>query len=89
MPHRRDRKEAEEGLEGRSQPYSGNMFRNCFTPGGVRAAGRETRGRQREDKNVSSFLRAGCRASRCFLPRRGVTFAGCDVENWIQVWGGM
>lgn len=30
---------------------------------------------------------------RALLPAppstRGVTFAGCDVENWIQVWGGV
>lgn len=31
-----------------------------------------------------SFVREPCVA----LPRR-VTFAGCDVENWIQVWGGV
>lgn len=29
------------------------------------------------------------RAASCPAEHRGVTFAGCDVENWIQVWSGV
>lgn len=52
---------------------------------------KEGREKQREDKNVPSFLRTRAvrRVASCPAEHRGVTFAGCDVENWIQVWGGM
>jgi len=61
---------------------------------GIEKTGQGTRGREgegREDKNVptSPPCVGKLRASRCFLPRRGVTFAGCDVENWIQVRAGV
>lgn len=60
----------------------------------ARGREREERGKrekQREDKNVPSFLRTRAvrRVASCPAEHRGVTFAGCDVENWIQVWGGM
>lgn len=74
------------------------MFRNCFTSDGTEGKEgkeedkKEEGGKQREDKNVPSFLRARA-VRRALLPAppstRGVTFAGCDVENWIQVWGGV
>lgn len=71
----------------RSQPYSGNMFRNCFTSDGTREEKKEGR----EDKNVPPFLRARAvrRVASCPAEHHGVTFAGCDVENWIQVWDGV
>lgn len=58
---------------------AGNMFRNCFTPAGV------------AKKKIKMFRRVARlrRAAFCPAGRRGVTFAGCDVENWIQVWGGV
>lgn len=36
-----------------------------------------------------SFVREPCRVASCPAEHRGVTFAGCDVENWIQVWDGV
>lgn len=42
-----------------------------------------------EDKNVGRRVARLRRAVFCPAGRRGVTFAGCDVENWIQVWGGV
>lgn len=52
---------------------------------------KEGREKQREDKNVPSFLRARTvrRVASHPAEHRGVTFAGCDVENWIQVWDGV
>lgn len=52
---------------------------------------KEERGKQGEDKNVPSFFRARAvrRVASCPVEHRGVTFAGCDVENWIQVRDGV
>lgn len=82
----------------RSQPYSGNMFRNCFTSDGTReeekGRGRRRKGEEGGKEKIKMFrrffVREPCVALLLVPPStRGVTFAGCDVENWIQVWGGV
>ena len=44
-----------------------------------------------EDKNTSTFLNLEPLGACLPGPRElsEVTFAGCDVENWIQVWLGV
>lgn len=60
----------------RSQPYSGNMFRNCFTSDGTEVGGKGRKTRRRKEGSKEkikmfrrSFVREPC-VARCFLPRR-------------------
>lgn len=81
------------GLEGRDRSRTRAICSEIVllrTARGRRRTRTEER-RKRKDKNVPSFLRARVvrRIASCPAEHRGVTFAGCDVENWIQVWGGV